>query len=217
MVLQRDIGRVFVEMSGPKQDLQPTLGFSPTDVTRLPRSIRLLIDDGRRAISDASLGSANIAFLTLKTLGLQQLMSNDRRDYTLLAIEEPEAHLHPHLQRSVYRHVFESEGRSPLSILLTTHSPSIASIAPLRSILALKRVDGKTQGFSTASTDLSNAEEEDIARYLDVTRAEMLFSRGVILVEGDAEKFLLPVFAETVGAPARSSRSLNLFGGRHKL
>ena len=49
--------------------------------------------------------------------------------------------------------------------------------------------------------DLSGAEEEDIARYLDVTRAEMLFSRGVILVEGDAEKFLLPVFAQTVGAP----------------
>ena len=129
--LQKDIGRVFVEMSGPKQDVQPTLGFSPTDVTRLPHSIRLLIDDGRRAISDASLGSANIAFLTLKTLALKQLMSNDRRDYTLLSIEEPEAHLHPHLQRSVYRHLFDSEERSALSILLTTHSPSIVPVRKL--------------------------------------------------------------------------------------
>ena len=35
-------------------------------------------------------------------------------------------------------------------------------------------------------------------RYLDVNRAEILFSRGVILVEGDAERFLIPVFARTM-------------------
>jgi putative ATP-dependent endonuclease of OLD family len=58
-----------------------------------------------------------------------------------------------------------------------------------------------TIGRSTASIGLSDDEVDDLARYLDVTRAEMLFARGVLLVEGDAERFLMPVFAETLKTP----------------
>src|SRR3546814_11735637 len=93
-------------MSGPKQDVQPTLGFSATDALRINRQLRLLIDEGRRGIADASLGSANLIFLTLKLLDLQRLIAANRRDHSLLAIKEPEAHIHPHLQRLVYNHLF---------------------------------------------------------------------------------------------------------------
>ena len=58
-----------------------------------------------------------------------------------------------------------------------------------------------TIGHSTADIKLSDDEVDDLTRYLDVTRAEMLFARGVILVEGDSERFLLPIFAKTVGHP----------------
>lgn len=206
-LLGENIGNLFAEMSGPKQDIKPRLGFSPSDPTRLCRNIRLLIDDGLRGINDASLGSANLVFLSLKALELQQLIEQNRRDYTFLAIEEPEAHLHPHLQRSVYRHLFESVQNnenieSPLSVFLTTHSPHIASVAPLRSILLLRDTsDSGTIGCSTTSIDLTDSEEDDLTRYLDVTRAELLFARGVILVEGDAERFLIPAFANTIGKP----------------
>lgn len=199
--LEDSIAELFEEMSGEKQNIHPTLGFSPTDPSRLYRAVRLLIDEGERGISDASLGSANLVFLTLKSLELRRLIEENHRDHTFLAIEEPEAHLHPHLQRSVYRHVFTEaqEGNAPLSIILTTHSPHIASVAPLRSIVLLKdEGDAGTKGYATQAIKLEEEEVDDIGRYLDVTRAEILFARGVLLVEGDAERFLVPAFAKTL-------------------
>src|SRR3546814_18991481 len=80
------MAELFRAMSGPKQDVQPTLGFSATDELRINRQLRLLIDEGRRGIADASLGSANLIFLTPKMLDLRRIIDADRRDHSLLAI-----------------------------------------------------------------------------------------------------------------------------------
>ncbi len=210
--LETRIARRHDKMVGVSQSLSTALGFSPTDPAKLIRAIRLFIDNGERSIADASLGSANVLYLTLKSLNLELLAEREVRDHTFLAIEEPEAHLHPHLQRLVYRDFLKKrihqipgiengEVAQNQSILLTTHSPHIVSVSPLKSIVLLRKSNegDHTIGVSAANLDMSEPEIEDIERYLDINRGEMLFSKGVLLVEGDAEEYIIPIFAHLLG------------------
>ncbi|MEX7524314.1 ATP-dependent endonuclease, partial [Acinetobacter baumannii] len=50
-----------------------------------------------------------------------------------------------------------------------------------------------------ANLPIDEDEKDDIERYLIATRSEILFSKGIIFVEGDAEEALIPSFAELLG------------------
>lgn len=194
------------EMVGPSHAVDTTLGFSPTDSQRLIRTLRLFIDNGTRGISDASLGCANLIYLSLLSLDLESQVRQGDRHHTFLAIEEPEAHLHPHLQRLAFRDFLAdrttSEGESQSrTVLLTTHSPHIVSVAPLRSLVILKKSLGGdgTIGVSTATLNFDTSTVADLERYIDVNRGECVFAKGILLVEGPAEEYLLPVLGKLLG------------------
>ena len=118
---------------------------------------------------------------------------------TILAIEEPEAHLHPVNQRLIYRDVIQNSSNS---VLLTTHSTHITAIAPIDSIVHLHD-DGErgTEIHATASMPISDGEFLDVERYLDVKRGEIYLGKAVLLVEGIAEEYLIPKFANLLGKP----------------
>jgi putative ATP-dependent endonuclease of OLD family len=194
--IANDLSNRLTDMAGPQMDIEPTLGFASSLPDRLLRSIRLYVDaDRARSVAETSTGNANVIYLGLLLERLAARRATDVVVDTVLAVEEPEAHLHPVLQRQLFRYLL----RSQTALVVTTHSPHIAAVTQLDALVLLRPDDTKATVAATAvRAGLTPAQQTDLERYLDVSRAELLFCTAAILVEGISEVYLLPALARVL-------------------
>jgi putative ATP-dependent endonuclease of OLD family len=140
------------------------------------------------------LGYNNALFMATELVLLR-----DGEELALLLVEEPEAHLHPQLQERVQRLLEESatkldEGKRRVQVVMTTHSPSLAAGADIASMTLVHRAH--LFSLSHDKTKLKKSDYEFLRRFIDATKANLFFARGIAIVEGPAEALLLPALAE---------------------
>ena len=137
----------------------------------------------------SGLGSKNALFMACELI----LVGQERDACKLLLIEEPEAHLHPQKQLRVMKALQTLANEDGIQIIVTTHSPNLASVIELDNFILLRK--SRAFALNKESTKLSVSDYGFLQRFLDVTKANLFFARGVMIVEGDAENILLPTLA----------------------
>ncbi|MCF6258478.1 MAG: AAA family ATPase [Gammaproteobacteria bacterium] len=165
------------------------------------RRLRQLLEKLDLTLSDADahayfgklgLGSNNLLFIACELL----LIAQDDIGCKLLLIEEPEAHLHTQRQLSVMSYLQKKAVELGVQIIVTTHSPNLASTINLNNIVMLQ--NGNAFSLAQGKTKLEMPDYRFLTRFLDVTKANLFFARGVMIVEGDAENVLLPTIARLI-------------------
>lgn len=182
------------ETYAPTIDIKSEL---PADMEKLMQSLKLWVgdpdEDGYQGkIWELSLGGANLIYLSLKLLEYEKVKAADKIANFLL-IEEPEAHIHTHIQKTLFQKLHGHNTQ----IIITTHSTQISSVSKISTLNVLSRSKQQAVVFNP-SNGLEESQITGIERYLDAVRTNLLFAKGVLMVEGDAEQILIPALIKAV-------------------
>lgn len=201
-------------LTSPVREQQVDAQFTGFRLRQLVRSLRIKMSEAGFDLADLSesgLGYANLLFVATVLLELQNAKD---AELTLFLVEEPEAHLHPQLQAVLLDYLMDQakkstkdDAESPagrIQVICTSHSPNLASSVPVENVVVVRSsiVAGApcsgTRTVPLANLAISKAHLAKVSRFLDATKASLLFARKLMLVEGLAEAILVPSVAKRV-------------------
>ncbi|MCR1874485.1 AAA family ATPase [Paraclostridium bifermentans] len=172
-----------------KDQYDVNINISEMELNKILSRLMLKIDEDK-----VGLGTLNQLYMAMELLLLDIKEKNN--EFGLALIEEIEAHIHPQAQLRVIKHLEEN---IKSQTILTTHSITLASIANLNSLILCR--NNNAYSLNSKYTRLSSGDYEFLERFLDSTKANLFFAKGVIMVEGDAENILIPTIAKIIGRP----------------
>ncbi len=154
--------------------------------------------------SHNGLGYKNLIKITLLLKEFaRNVKQNAKSAIPILFLEEPEAHMHPQLQEVFVEHlkdVLSEFSGNPIQIVMSTHSPHIANTVPFKNIRYLRRKADRVicknlNEFSEKEGKTKEEHKENmefLRKYLTLSRCDLYFCDKAILVEGAAERLLIP-------------------------
>lgn len=189
LALKKAVGDTY----GPNVTIESAL---PDSIEKLLQRLSVLVGDNptsqyKGELHEQSLGSANLIYLALKLLEYELKLSSDRVAHFFL-IEEPEAHIHTHIQKTLFSNLPSERTQ----VIVSTHSTHVSSAAKIASVNVLARSGDHADVYQPAN-NLSKIEVSRLERYMDAVRSTLLFAKGVVLVEGDAEQIMIPSMLRT--------------------
>lgn len=175
-----------------QKDTASSFSISGSHIREILEKLSLNLDGTTRP----GLGTMNRLYMAAELLHLQKPGWNGIK---LCLVEEEEAHLHPQAQMKVLETIQKQKGTQ---FIITTHSPNLASKVVLsednlNQVVICK--EGKVFPMGPTYTQLDKSDYEFLDHFLDVTKANLFFAKGIILVEGWAEEIILPAIAQGMG------------------
>lgn len=188
-IITENINDILVKnflMAGEQR--KASLSLTGSELIDILRQLDLVLEYNK-----SGLGSLNLLCVAAELL----LFLEDKKGLKLTLVEELEAHLHPQYQLRMLDYIRSQEGFG--QFILTTHSITLAANIPLENLIILK--ENKVFPMGKEYTICEEGDYNFLHRFLDATKANLFFARGIIMVEGDAENLLLPAIAKVIERP----------------
>ena len=140
-------------------------------------------------------GNVGLGTSNLLSMACEMLLNSDSENSSFMLIEEPEAHIHAQRQLKMMQSL--QGGKKNQQIIMTTHSLMLTSVVELKNLVLLQ--EHKAYPMGKEYTLLDDNDYKYLERYLDATKANLFFAKGVLIVEGPGEELLLPSIAKLIG------------------